>query len=71
MFYVMDELPPSFARIVALFPFPHIADLVRMGLRSDFHSTYMNLAYVTMFCSVSTLIGLVLLKLARRRMHFD
>ena len=71
MFYVMDELPRSAAKAAALFPFPHIADLVRMGLRSDFNSTYMNLPYVVVICLVSTLLGLILLRMARRRMHFD
>ena len=71
MFYVMDELPRPLARITALFPFPHIADLVRMGLRSDFNSSYMNLPYVVAFCASCTMIGLLLLKMARRNMHFD
>ena len=71
MFSVMDELPRPIAVLSSYFPFPHIADLVRMGLRADFTSTYMNLSYVVMFCSVSTLLGLLTLRLARRHMHFD
>lgn len=71
MFYVLDELPRPAARVAAYFPFTHIADLVRMGLRRDFSSTYMNLTYVVVFCAVTTLLGILLLTLARRRMHFD
>lgn len=71
MFSVMDELPRPLARISAIFPFPHIADLVRMGLEADFSSTYMNLTDVIIFCAVSTVAGLLLLRLARRQMHFD
>ena len=71
MFYVLDELPRPLARITAVFPFPHIADLVRMGLRSDFNSTYLNIPYVIALCAGFTLIGLILLRMARRHMHFD
>lgn len=68
---VMDELPRKFAVINSWFPFPHIADLVREGLRADFHSTYMNLNYVVAMCAVTTLLGLLMLGLARSHMHFD
>ena len=71
MFYVLDELPPPAARIAALFPFTHISDLVRMGLRSDFNSTYLNLTYVVLFCAITSVLGMIWLKLARRHMHFD
>ena len=71
MFTVMDELPRPLAVISSWFPFPHIADLVRMGLKDDFQSTYFSLSYVVVWCAVSTLLGLLLLRLARRRMHFD
>lgn len=70
MFTVMDELPPAFAKLNALFPFPHIADLARMGLKSDFNSTYLNLPYVIIFSAVSTVLGLLMLRMARARMHF-
>lgn len=71
MFTVMDELPPAFARINAAFPFPHIADLARMGLKADFQSTYINLPYVIMFNTVCTFLGLLMMKVARKRMHFS
>ena len=71
MFSVMDELPRPLAVISSYFPFPHIADLVRMGLRADFTSTYMNLTFVVICCAVSTALGLLMLRLARRHMHFD
>ena len=71
MFYVMDELPRPVAKITALFPFPHIADLVRMGLKSDFTSTYMDLTYVIIFCACTSLVGMSMLRSARRHMHFD
>ena len=71
MFSVMDELPRPLAVISSVFPFPHIADLVRMGLRSDFQSTYLNMTYVVGWCAIPTILGLLTLRLARRRMHFD
>ena len=71
MFSVMDELPRPLAVISSFFPFPHIADLVRMGLRADFQSTYLNLNYVIAWCAIPTLLGLMLLRIARRHMHFD
>ena len=71
VFTVMDELPRTFASIDALFPFPHIADLARMGLKADFNSSYLNLPYVVTFNAVTTVLGLVMLRIARDRMHFD
>ncbi len=71
MFYVLDELPRPLARVTALFPFPHISDLVRMGLRADFQSTYMNLNYVVVLCATTTLLGMAMLRSARRHMHFE
>ncbi len=71
MFSVMDELPRPMAIANSFFPFPHIADLVRMGLNANFTSTYMNLTYVVIFCAVSTILGFLWLGIARRHMHFD
>lgn len=71
MFTVMDELPRSYARLDALFPFPHMADLARMGLRSDFNSSYLNVTYVLVFNACCTVFGILLLRVARGRMHFD
>ena len=71
MFTVMDELPRPMAIVSSWFPFPHLADLVRMGLKSDFNSTYLNIPYVILFCSVTSILGVMLMRIARRHMHFD
>ena len=71
MFYVLDELPRPAARFAALFPFTHISDLVRMGLKSDFNSTYTSIPFVISICAVTTLAGLLFLRIARHHMHFD
>lgn len=70
MFSVMDELPPVYARICAVLPLAHLADLGRMGLKADYNSTYLNVPFVIVFNSVATLLGLLMLRVARRRMHF-
>lgn len=71
MFSVMDELPRSFAIVSSWLPLAHIADLVRMGLVRNFNSTYLSVSYVVGWCAVTSLLGMILLRIARRRMHFD
>ena len=71
MFFILDELPPNLANTIKWFVFPQIIDITRMGLRSEFNSSYVNLPYIIGCCAGSTLLGLLLLRLARNRMHFD
>lgn len=71
MFFILDQLPASWANIIKWAVFPQITDISRMGLRSEFNSTYVNFPYIIAVCCASTLIGLLLLRLARSRMHFD
>ncbi len=71
MFFVLDMLPPQFAGIASWFGFPQMTDMVRQGLLTSFTSTYINLPYLILLCSVITLFGLLTVQIARRRMHFD
>ena len=71
MFAVMDELPRPFAVICSWLPLAHISDLVRMGLVANFQSTYLSIPYIIGWCSVTSLLGMILLRVARKRMHFD
>ena len=71
MFFILDELPPAWANVVKWAVFPQITDLTRMGLRSEFNSSYINMPYVLFVCAAATLLGLLLLRAARRRMHFE
>ena len=71
MFFILDELPPSIARVMKWAVFPQITDISRMGLRSEFNSSYVSFPYIIGVCLTTTLIGLLLLRLARRKMHFD
>ena len=71
MFFILDELPPKIANLMKWVVFPQITDVSRMGLRSDFNSSYVNFPYIIFMCSASTLLGMLCLKLARRNMHFD
>ena len=71
MLFILDELPPQIAGILKWAVFPQITDLSRMGLLSSFNSHYVDIPYIVSVCSISTLLGLLILRLARRRMHFD
>ena len=71
MFFTLDELPPKISNLMKWVVFPQITDISRMGLRTEFNSTYVNFPYIICVCAVSTLIGMLLLRLARTRMHFD
>ena len=71
MFFILDELPPKVANAMKWVVFPQITDLSRMGLRAEFDSHYVNIPYIIAVCMVTTLLGILLLRLARRRMHFD
>ena len=71
MFFVLDDVPPSLARIIAWLAIPQIQDIVRMGLRTEFESTYVNYPYVVLVCALMTLFGLLFLRAARRRIHFE
>ena len=71
MFFILDQLPPSIANIMKWAVFPQITDISRMGLRSEFNSSYVNLPYIIGVCAVTTLLGLLMLRVARRHMHFE
>ena len=71
MFFVLDSLPDGFGAFASWFAIPQMTDMVREGLRAEFHSSYVNIPYLVLVCAVSTLFGLLMLQIARRRMHFD
>lgn len=71
MFFILEELPPRIAEIMKWAVFPQITDITRMGLRSEYDSRYLDYTYVIGVCATTTLLGLLLLRIARRRMHFD
>lgn len=71
MLYVLDALPPQLADVAKWVPLPQITDLARMGLRADFQSTFVNLPYIMLHCACATLLGGMLLRIARRRIHFE
>ena len=71
MFFILDELPPKIANIVKWTVFSQITDISRMGLRSEFNSSYVNYGFIILVSAVSTLLGILLLVIARRRMHFE
>lgn len=71
MFYVLDQLPPAFSGPASWIAIPQMTDLVRQGLRADFHSTFVNIPYLILVCSCLTMMGLFLVRLARKHMHFE
>lgn len=71
MFFVLDSLPGQFGALASWFAVPQMTDMVREGLKADFHSTFVNPPYLVLVCALSTLFGLLMLQIARRRMHFD
>lgn len=71
MFYVLDALPSELSNVARWVPLPQITDIARMGLRSDFQSTFVNYPYIIMHCALATLFGGLILKIARGRVHLE
>ena len=71
MFFRIDWLPPFARDIVQWFPLPQITEVIRQGVWGHLDSGYMHVFYLLAQCVVMTFLGLLGLKVARRRVRFE
>jgi len=71
MFYRIEWMPEVVRKYLGWFPVPQIIELIREGEWSGLSSSYLNVPYLVGCCAVLTLLGLLGLGIARRRMHFS
>ena len=71
MVFILDTLPPNVAHAMSWFPSPQITDLARMGMNASYDSSYINYGYLITVISLLSFIGLAMLRVARRHMHFE
>jgi len=71
MLFRLEWLPERLRDILKWFPLPQIIDIIRLGMFGQLRGDYINVPYLFAFCSVLTLIGLLALALARRRIEFE
>lgn len=68
-FFTMASLPDSIRKIFLVVPLAHIFEILRYGWFQSAHSEYIDLRYLAAWMLGSTLAGLLLLSLARQRIH--
>ncbi len=71
MFFMTEWLSPPLRAMMRWVPLPQIIDIVRMGLFAQATGEDINPVYLLFWCTGTTILGLLALKLARRRMHFE
>lgn len=68
-FFTMASLPDSIRKIFLVVPLAHIFEILRYGWFVSAHSEYIDPLYLLAWLLGSTLVGLLLLSLARQRIH--
>jgi capsular polysaccharide transport system permease protein len=67
-FYVLEWLPPTFRKWMAWFPMTQIFELEREGQFATFQSPYINASYLLCWCLALTWLGMISLRITRRRL---
>ncbi|GGE88993.1 ABC transporter permease [Sphingomonas prati] len=70
-FYQMVWLPPFYRDILLWVPLPHIFEMARYGMFRGTNLEFVDIVYLTGFCMVTTLIGLLLMNTSRQRIHLS
>jgi capsular polysaccharide transport system permease protein len=70
-FYRMVWLPQPYRDYVGWFPLTHMFEMVRYGEFSSATMDYVDIPYITYVCLGLTLLGLVLVRTVRDRIHVD
>ncbi|MFD1952420.1 ABC transporter permease [Sphingomonas arantia] len=68
-FYQMAWLPKYYRDILGWIPLPHIFEMARYGMFPGMNLEYVDMTYLTGFCMVTTLLGLLLMNTSRERIH--
>ena len=71
MFFRVDWLPEPARDVIQWFPLPQIIEIIREGIWGDLHSDYLNVPYLIAQCAGLTFLGLLGLRVARHRVHFE
>ena len=71
MLFRIDWLPQTARDIIQWFPLPQIIEIIREGIWGNLHSDYLNVPYVVAQCAGLTFLGLLGLRVARHRVHFE
>lgn len=70
-FYRMEWIPTEFRELLSWVPFTHIFELARYGMFQSATLEYVDFIYLTGSCMVTTYVGLVMLRLVRKRIHLS
>ena len=68
-FFTMASLPESIRRVFLIVPLSHVFEILRYGWFKSAHPEYIDPLYLGAWLLGSTLAGLLLLSLARQRIH--
>lgn len=71
VFFLIEQVPPSYRDILVWGPIIHITQLIRMGQYGNFNSVYVDIPYVVMWCVVLTFVGMIALRWVRARMTLE
>jgi capsular polysaccharide transport system permease protein len=67
--YQMAWIPQPYRDALLWVPLPHVFEMARYGMFRGTSLEYVDLVYLTGFCSVTTLLGLLMMSTSRRRIH--
>ena len=70
-FYRVEWIPQPYRRYLLWNPLPQIFELVRYGQFDSGTVEYVNFIYITGFCAVLTLLGLIAVQSVRSRIHLS
>lgn len=71
VFFVAEQIPPSFREPLLWGPVLHITQLCRMGQFGHFNSIYVDIPYVLTWCVVLTFFGMLTLRSIRSRVFTE
>jgi capsular polysaccharide transport system permease protein len=71
MLFLLEWLPESASDLLKWLPLTQILDLARMGQYESFNSTFIDLPYLMAWCTGLTFLGMLALRIIRRRTHVE
>jgi capsular polysaccharide transport system permease protein len=70
-FFQLEWLPANFRYYLLLSPMPHIFEIARYGEFEAATDKYFDIPYLTAWCMILTVVGLLSTRLMRRKMHLN
>jgi capsular polysaccharide transport system permease protein len=71
IFFLAEQVPPYYRRILEWGPVIHITQLIRMGQYGNFDSKYADVTYVVIWCVGLMFLGMLSLRWVRGRMALE